>query len=87
MSDSPEHPLVARRVPGWPQRWLILLRLHDYLLADALVLLGFWVLSRRAFWQYVMRVEESRRLREAILKGSACSRQPPMPERGGWRTG
>lgn len=86
MSDATEHLRAARRVPGWPRRWFILLRLHDYLLGDALMLLDLWVRRRAAFWQYVMKVEESRAVEEAVLEGRACrSYRPGVPGRGAWR--
>ena len=87
MSDAPRHLDAARPVPGWPRRWLVLLSLHDYLLGDALVLPGFWLRNRRAFWQYIMKVEDERRVREAVLRGGACWVKPEVkiPERGAWR--
>lgn len=87
MSDAPGHLDAARRVPGWPRRWFVLFRLHDYLLGDALVLSGFWLRNRRAFWQYVMKVEESREVDEAVLNGRACGIRQPLrvPKRGAWR--
>ena len=89
MSYATEHVRDQRRVPAWPRRWLILLRLHDYLLGDAPVLFGLWLRSRSAFWQYVMKVEESRRVRDAVLRGAACwsRRQVKVPGRGAWRIG
>ena len=86
MSDAPELLPAARRVPGWPRRWLVLFGLRDYLLGNAFVLLGFRLQSRAAFWQYVMRVEELRALREAVQKGDACALRPPKPatKRGAW---
>ena len=87
MSDAPGHLDAARPVPGWPRRWFVLFRLHDYLLGDALVLSGFWLRNRRAFWQYVMKVEDERRVREAVLRGGACRVQQEIkvPGRGAWR--
>lgn len=70
MTDSRECLRAARRVPGWPRRWFILFRLHDYLLGDAPALFSFWVRRRRSFWQYVMKVEESRVAREATPGGA-----------------
>ncbi|HEX8117435.1 MAG TPA: hypothetical protein VF521_09190 [Pyrinomonadaceae bacterium] len=87
MSYTDEDVRVERRVPGWPRRWLVLFGLHDYLLGDAFVLLGLWLRNRRIFWQYVMKVEEARSVREAIVKGDACSlnQKVKVPERGAWR--
>ena len=87
MSDAPEQLPAARRVPVWPWRWLILFRLYDYLLCDAPVLFRIWIRHRAAFWQYIMKVEESRLVREAVLKGEAWRREPreAAPKRGAWR--
>ena len=89
MRDAPEHLETARPVPGWPRRWLILFRLHDYLLGVALVLSGFWLRNRRDFWQYVMKVEESRKAHEAapndMARGGAQAVRMPKP--GAWRNG
>jgi hypothetical protein len=87
MSNAPEDVRAERRVPGWPRRWLVLFGLHDYLLGDAFVLLGLWLRARRAFWQYVMKVEETRRAREAALRGEGGRSEPQFkaPERGAWR--
>jgi hypothetical protein len=87
MGDAPEHLDTARPAPGWPRRWFILFRLHDYLLGDALVLSGFWLRNRSAFWQYVMKVEEARKAREAAPDGLARggARAARVPKPGAWR--
>jgi hypothetical protein len=60
MSSAPQWPPAKCRVPGWPHRWVVLLRLHGHLLFDAPVPFRLWARSRADFWQYVMKVEESR---------------------------
>ena len=87
MSDAAGHLDAARPVPGWPRRWLVLFGLHDYLLGDALVLSGFWLRNPRAFWQYVMKVEESRKAREAAPDGLARrgAQAVRVPKPGAWR--
>ena len=87
MSDTPEHLDGARAVPGWPRRWFVLFRLHDHLLGDALVLSDFWLRNRRAFWRYVMKVEESRKAREAAPDGMAGegAQAVRLPKPGAWR--
>ena len=87
MSSDPSWPPAKRRVPGWPRRWVVLFRLHDYLLFDAPVLFRFWLRSRAEFWQYVMKVEESRRAREADLSRAGGKREPTaaVPKGGAWR--
>ena len=74
-------------MPGWPRRWFVLFGLHDYLLGDAPALFSLWLRNRRAFWQYVMKVEESRRAREASPKGGAGGGGQALrePKPGAWR--
>jgi len=83
-SVSHSHP-VKRRVPGWPRRWAVLFGLRDDILFDAPNLLGLWLRSRDAFWQYVMQVEERRAAREARTRDGVTETAPPTPQRGAWR--
>ena len=86
MSNAPGHLHAARPVPGWPRRWFVLFGLHDYLLGDAVTLCSLWLRNRRAFWQYVMEIEEAR---AASMKGTAGGGEQAVrgPKPGAWRIG
>lgn len=87
MSNEATEPYPARRVPPWPGRWLILLRLYPVLGAEYPNLFGLWLRGRGAFWQYILGVEEWWRVREAVERGDACvlTRPTAIPPAGAWR--
>lgn len=87
MSKGVTEPYPARRVPAWPGRWLILLRLYPEVGAEYPNLFRLWLRGRAAFWQYVLGVEEWRQLREAVVRGDACALTRPTaaPPAGAWR--
>ena len=73
MSNALEQAVVARRVPAWPGRWFIFIRLYSDIAFEYPSLLRLWLKRRSAFWQYILRLEERRLVRKAVKRGEACA--------------